>query len=97
MEEKISNSDYGEAQNWKVLVIAFRFLEEVALSHLSIFNSKKLLTQQVKGWLYYIYRPECPKSFRPVNKFSGHWPECSWPERPAPFLNNICSGENGVY
>ncbi len=40
MEEKISNSGYGEAQNWEVLVIAFRFLEEVALSHLSIFNSK---------------------------------------------------------
>ena len=84
MEEKISNSDYGEAQNWKVLVIAFRFLEEVALSYLSIFDSKKLPTQQVKGWLYYIYRPECPKSFRPVNKFSGHWPEYSCPERPRP-------------
>ena len=49
MEVKISNSDYGEAQNWKVLVIAFRFLEEVALSYLSIFDSKKLPTQQVKG------------------------------------------------
>jgi hypothetical protein len=29
-------------------------------------------------------RPECPKSFRPVKKISGHWPECPWPERPWP-------------